>query len=147
MKRLFILLTALVALSSPSSALADPRVFDVGVGGFNDFLEGIYTDAGAPVADVEPAFRVSDLTLVDGVPLNAPLACWTWIGRTRVRHAGVGRWRDCVGNSSPPARSPDRAVRHRRADECAQAVSRPSRVRRRLLRRASSPGRPGRLWA
>jgi hypothetical protein len=92
-KRLFILLTALVALSSPSPVLA------------------------APVADVEPAFRVSDLTLVDGVPLNVPLACWTWIGRTRVRHAGVGRWRDCVGNSSPRARSPDRPVRHRRADE------------------------------
>jgi hypothetical protein len=94
MKRLFILLTALLALSSPSPVLA------------------------ASVADVESEFGVSDLTLVDGVPLDVQLACgWTWIGRTRVRHASVGLWRDCVGSRSPPARSPDHPVRHRRADE------------------------------
>jgi hypothetical protein len=44
MKRLFILLSALVAFSSPSPVLA------------------------TSVADVESEFGVSDLTLVDGVP-------------------------------------------------------------------------------
>jgi hypothetical protein len=47
---------------------------------FNDLLEGIYSAAGVPVADVENAFRVSDTTLVEGTPLNVFLACrWTWI--------------------------------------------------------------------
>jgi lysophospholipase L1-like esterase len=47
--------------------------------GFNDVLEGIYTAAGVPVADVEGAFSVMDLTLVDGTPLNVLRECeWTW---------------------------------------------------------------------
>jgi len=46
----------------------------------NDFLESIYASAGVPVVDVEATFGVSDLTLVDGVPLNVVRACqWTWI--------------------------------------------------------------------
>jgi lysophospholipase L1-like esterase len=47
---------------------------------FNDFLEGFYTDAGMPVADVESAFSSTDLTLVGGVPRNVVLVCqWTWL--------------------------------------------------------------------
>jgi hypothetical protein len=45
----------------------------------NDFLEGIYQFAGVPVADVEGAFSLTDLTLVDGIPLNVLRECqWTW---------------------------------------------------------------------
>ena len=36
--------------------------------GFNDFLEGIYAAFGLEVADVESAFEVTDLTLVDRRP-------------------------------------------------------------------------------
>lgn len=47
---------------------------------FNDLLEGLYHAAGNPVADVEQAFGVTDLTLVDGTPANVVRACaWTWI--------------------------------------------------------------------
>jgi lysophospholipase L1-like esterase len=47
--------------------------------GFNDLLEGIYAAAGNPVADVEQAFSVTDLTVVGGTPLNVLRECeWTW---------------------------------------------------------------------
>ncbi len=47
--------------------------------GFNDFLEGIYGAFGIEVADVEQAFSVTDLTLVNGTPVNVLRACeWTW---------------------------------------------------------------------
>lgn len=50
------------------------------IAAFNDFLEGIYGSLGIPVADVEAAFQLQDLTLVDGVPLTVVRACqWTWI--------------------------------------------------------------------
>src|SRR5262245_35426928 len=46
----------------------------------NDLLEGIYTAAGDPVADVEAAFATTDTTLVQGVPLDVTRVCaWTWI--------------------------------------------------------------------
>lgn len=37
---------------------------------FNDSLEGMYGAAGDAVADVESAFSVTDVTLVDGTPLD-----------------------------------------------------------------------------
>lgn len=47
---------------------------------FNDILEGIYAAAGDPVADVESAFSVTDVALVDGTPLDVLRECeWTWI--------------------------------------------------------------------
>lgn len=47
---------------------------------FNDFLEGFYAAAAAPVADVESAFSTTDLTLVGGVPTNVVRICeWTWM--------------------------------------------------------------------
>jgi lysophospholipase L1-like esterase len=47
--------------------------------GFNDFLEGIYGAFAVEVADVEQAFSVTDLTLVNGTPVNVRRACdWTW---------------------------------------------------------------------
>jgi lysophospholipase L1-like esterase len=46
---------------------------------FNDLLEAVYGGAGVPVADVESAFSVTDLTPVDGTPLNVLRECqWTW---------------------------------------------------------------------
>jgi hypothetical protein len=61
---------------------------------FNDLLEGIYAAAGVPVADVESAFSVTDLTLVGGTPLNVLRACeWTWIcaaGDIHANTAGYG---------------------------------------------------------
>jgi lysophospholipase L1-like esterase len=58
---------------------------------FNDFVEGVYATAGVPVADVEAAFQVNDLTLVDGVPLNVVRACeWTWICTAGDIHANDG---------------------------------------------------------
>jgi lysophospholipase L1-like esterase len=57
---------------------------------FNDLLEGIYAAAGAPVADVESAFSVTDLTLVGGTPLNVLRACeWTWICVAEDVHANT----------------------------------------------------------
>jgi lysophospholipase L1-like esterase len=47
---------------------------------FNNFLEGFYTNAGDPYADVESAFQVTDTTLVNGTPLDVIREClWTWI--------------------------------------------------------------------
>jgi lysophospholipase L1-like esterase len=47
---------------------------------FNDVLEGIYMAAGDPVADVESAFAVTDVTPVDGTPLAVLRECeWSWI--------------------------------------------------------------------
>ena len=47
---------------------------------FNDSLEGMYGAAGDPVADVESAFSVTDVTPVDGTPLDVVRECeWTWI--------------------------------------------------------------------
>jgi hypothetical protein len=47
--------------------------------GLNDFVEGFYTGAGIPFADVGSAFSVTDFTLVDGVPLNVQRSCqWSW---------------------------------------------------------------------
>ncbi len=47
---------------------------------FNNFLEGFYTGAGDPYADVESAFQVTDTTLVDGTPLDVIRECqWTWV--------------------------------------------------------------------
>jgi lysophospholipase L1-like esterase len=47
--------------------------------GFNNFLEGIYGAFGIEVADVESAFSVTNLTLIDGTPVNVLRACeWTW---------------------------------------------------------------------
>jgi lysophospholipase L1-like esterase len=47
---------------------------------FNGLFEGIYAAAGIPVADVDGAFQVTDMTLVDGTPLNVLRECqWTWI--------------------------------------------------------------------
>jgi lysophospholipase L1-like esterase len=46
---------------------------------FNDYLEGFYEAAGMPVADVESAFSTTDVTIVDGTPLNVRRVCeWTW---------------------------------------------------------------------
>ena len=51
-----------------------------GVVAFNDVLESAYAAAGDPIADVESAFSVTDLTLVDGTPLSVLRECqWTWI--------------------------------------------------------------------
>jgi lysophospholipase L1-like esterase len=51
-----------------------------GVVAFNDVLESAYAAAGDPIADVEGAFSVTDLTLVDGTPLSVLRECqWTWI--------------------------------------------------------------------
>ncbi len=62
--------------------------------GLNDFLEGFYTAAGDPVADVETAFSSTDLTLVGGVPRNVVLVCqWTWMctaGDVHANTAGYG---------------------------------------------------------
>ena len=47
---------------------------------FNDFLELLYGLAGIPVADVESAFSLTDVTLVGGTPLNVLRTCeWTWM--------------------------------------------------------------------
>jgi lysophospholipase L1-like esterase len=47
---------------------------------FNDLLKAIYGAAGIPVADVETAFSMTDVTLVGGVPLNVVRVCqWTWM--------------------------------------------------------------------
>jgi lysophospholipase L1-like esterase len=47
--------------------------------GFNNFLEAIYEALGVGVADVESAFSLTDLTLIDGTPVNVLRACeWTW---------------------------------------------------------------------
>jgi lysophospholipase L1-like esterase len=52
-----------------------------GIVAFNDVLEGDYTAAGDPVADVEGAFSTTDTTLQpDGVPLDVERICgWTWM--------------------------------------------------------------------
>ncbi len=56
--------------------------------GLNDFLEGIYGAFGVEVADVESAFSVTDLTLVDGTPENVSRACaWTWMCSAEDIHA------------------------------------------------------------
>ncbi len=58
--------------------------------GLNDFLEGIYGAFGIEVADVESAFSVTDLTLVDGTPVNVLRACaWTWICSAQDIHANT----------------------------------------------------------
>jgi lysophospholipase L1-like esterase len=47
---------------------------------FNDVLEAIYGAAGMPVANVEAAFSMTNVTLVGGVPLNVVRVCqWTWM--------------------------------------------------------------------
>jgi lysophospholipase L1-like esterase len=63
---------------------ADPSSLQQHVDGivaFNDLLEGDYTAAGDPVADVESAFSSTDTTLQpDGVPLDVERICqWTWM--------------------------------------------------------------------
>jgi lysophospholipase L1-like esterase len=56
----------------------------------NDFLEGIYQAFGMEVADVESAFSVTDLTLVDGTPVNVLRACaWTWMCSAHTDGYGV----------------------------------------------------------
>jgi lysophospholipase L1-like esterase len=61
---------------------------------FNDLLEGIYQAFGLEVADVESAFSVTDLTLVNGTPVNVLRACaWTWmcsVGDIHANTAGYG---------------------------------------------------------
>jgi hypothetical protein len=48
--------------------------------GFNNLLEGFYTAAGMPVADVESAFASTNVALVGGVPFNVVRVCqWTWM--------------------------------------------------------------------
>jgi lysophospholipase L1-like esterase len=49
--------------------------------GFNTFLEGIYGAFGMPVADVESAFSLTNVTIQpSGLPLDVEVACaWTWI--------------------------------------------------------------------
>jgi lysophospholipase L1-like esterase len=48
--------------------------------GFNDLLEGIYAGFGMEVADVESAFETTNVTLVDGTPVNVLRGCaWTWM--------------------------------------------------------------------
>ena len=46
---------------------------------FNNALEAIYQSAGSPVADVETAFSMTDVTIQpDGLPLNVQRVCqWT----------------------------------------------------------------------
>ena len=62
-----------------TQSLAALQAEVAGVVGFNDFLEGIYQAFGLEVADVESAFSVTDLTLIDGTPVNVLRACdWTW---------------------------------------------------------------------
>jgi hypothetical protein len=47
--------------------------------GFNRFLEGIYAAFGVEVADVESAFSVTNLTLVNSTPVNVLRTCeLTW---------------------------------------------------------------------
>jgi lysophospholipase L1-like esterase len=56
----------------------------------NDFLEAIYGAFGVEVADVESAFSVTDLTLVDGTPVNVLRACaWTWMCSAQDIHANT----------------------------------------------------------
>jgi lysophospholipase L1-like esterase len=66
----------------------------VSVVAFNNLLEGIYHDAGNPVADVESAFSVTNTALVGGVPFNVVRECqWTWIcdvGDIHANTAGYG---------------------------------------------------------
>ena len=64
-----------------SHSLAALQAEVAGVVGFNDFLEGIFGAFGMPVADVESAFSVTDLSLgPDGLPLNVRQTClWTWM--------------------------------------------------------------------
>ena len=58
--------------------------------GLNDFLEGIYGAFGIEVADVESAFSVTDLTLVDGTPVNVLRACeLTWMCSAEDIHANT----------------------------------------------------------
>jgi hypothetical protein len=46
----------------------------------NDQIEHVYQAAGDPFADVESAFSVTDITLVNGTPLDVLRECeWTWI--------------------------------------------------------------------
>jgi lysophospholipase L1-like esterase len=46
---------------------------------YNSFLEGLYQMFGVGIADVESAFSVTDLSLVNGTPVNVLRACaWTW---------------------------------------------------------------------
>jgi lysophospholipase L1-like esterase len=69
----------------------DPAAGEAAAAGsvvFNDFLEGIYAAAGAPVADVETAFAVTDFTTTrrlpgfGPVPLSVYNACTlTWMCR------------------------------------------------------------------
>jgi lysophospholipase L1-like esterase len=49
--------------------------------GFNTFLEGIYGTFAIPVADVESAFSLTNVTIQpSGLPLDVEVACaWTWI--------------------------------------------------------------------
>ena len=63
--------------------------------GFNDVLEGDYTAAGDPVADVEGAFSSTDTTVQrDGIPLDVDRICsWTWmcvVGDLHPNAAGYG---------------------------------------------------------
>jgi len=56
----------------------------------NDSLEGIYAAAGDPVADVEETFRVTDTTLVYGVPVDVSIECaWTWFCSNGYVHANT----------------------------------------------------------
>jgi hypothetical protein len=58
--------------------------------GLNIFLEGIYGVFGLEVADVEAAFEVTNLTLVQGTPVNVLRACaWTWICAAQDIHANT----------------------------------------------------------
>jgi lysophospholipase L1-like esterase len=48
--------------------------------GVNEFMTGLYRQAGVGVADVERAFRLTDTTRTRGTPRNVALECrWTWV--------------------------------------------------------------------
>jgi lysophospholipase L1-like esterase len=70
----------LPAIWGATHDLSAVQAYVVQVEAFNGLLEGIYTAAGDPVADVQDAFEVSDTALVDGTPLDVLRECeWTWI--------------------------------------------------------------------
>ena len=74
-----------------------------GVVAFNDVLESAYAAAGDPIADVESAFSVTDLTLVDGTPLAS---CASVSGR------GSARRRPSVRTSTPIRQATGSLRRH-----------------------------------
>jgi hypothetical protein len=62
---------------TPGQAIA--RVSEKVAAAWNQMLDGVYTGAGVPVADVFGAFQTADFTASGSLPRNVTLLCqWTW---------------------------------------------------------------------